>query len=102
MKVEKIELTEQEMEEMKQQLSDEELGEVAGGFAYIKNGPFKQDRFMFTDEEVWILHERLGVMLTPAKKYTTSDLKSLGIPMKSGKEIKQYLKEQFGFQEVLL
>ena len=102
MKVEKIELTEQEMEEMKQQLSDEELGEVAGGFGYKEESWFREDRFMFTDEEVEILHKCLGVRLEPDKEYRETDLKKLGLPGKSGRQIEKNLIEQFGFQEVLL
>lgn len=98
MKVEKIEMTEQEVEEMKQQLSDEELDEVAGGFAYRDGGPFRQDRLMFSLEEAAILSEHLGVQLVHGIAYKTSELKDLGIPGKNGREIEKYLKEQLGFQ----
>ena len=84
---------------MKQQLSDEELGEVAGGFASWKP-LLREYRFRFNDDEVTVLHKEMNVRLIPYREYTTSDLINLGIPGKNGGEIEQYLRGQFGFSKL--
>ena len=81
MKVEKHELTEQEMKEMKQQLSDEELEGVSGGV--ILEG----FTYTFTEEDIEILAEHLGNewrrKLRPGTRYSrfTSEMRELFNPI---------------------
>ena len=79
MKAEERKVLKEKLKKQIDELTDEELENVAGGAAMCDPGFLKEMRFMFTPEDVEILKQNGFYDVLPNQLYTTSALKEMGI-----------------------
>ena len=79
MKVEKVELNQDELEE------------VSGGYTTIDKGMLYKLRYVFLDFEVELIKKHLNITLVPFQSYTSRELSELGIGGYTDQSVKDAL-----------